>query len=344
MNLSSLLRYLTLGTALVLGTAACNNEETHTTSAPPLPTQEVTVAQTILKPVSNQIELLGTIEAVNRVELAAQISGNISKLPVVLGSTVKKGDLIATISAGDIKAKLSKSKSQLDQAKRNLAREEKLLRKKAATREKVRAMQEAVDITAAAYREAQTFEGYTTIRTPISGRVTRKHVNVGDLATPGKPLVNIEDSSVLQVITDIPERFISKVHQGDRLEVEVPSAGIHLTGIVAEVAPTANPTTRTAPVKLDIPSDPKLYGGQFVRVALAANAIKTLTIPQAALVPMGQMERVFVAEDGKARLHLVRSGKTYDDTIEILSGLDAEAHVIVTGQHNLQDGQPIIIK
>ncbi len=340
----SFLRYLILGATFVFALSGCNDEKKTTAPPPPLPTQEVKIAQATLKPVTNQIELLGTIEAVNRVELAAQISGNITKLPVVLGSTVKKGDLIATISAGNINAKLSQSKSQLEQAQRNLAREEKLLRKKAATREKVRSMQETVDIAAAAYREAQTFESYTSIRTPISGKVTRKHVNVGDLATPGKPLVNIEDSSRLQVITDIPERFISKVRHGDHLAIEVPSAGIHLTGVVAEVAPTANPTTRTAPVKLDIPARPELYGGQFVRVALTTDQVKTLTIPQKALLPIGQIERVFVAKDGKAQLRLVRSGKTYDDSVEILSGLDAGAHVIVTGQHNVKDGQSIIIK
>ncbi len=338
------LRYLILGATFVFALSGCNDEKKTPPPPPPLPTQEVRVAQTTLEPVTNQIELLGTIEAVNRVEIAAQISGNITKLPVVLGSTVKKGDLIATISAGDINAKLSQSKSQLEQARRNLTREEKLLRKKAATREKVRSMQEAVDIAAAAYREAQTFESYTSIRTPISGRITRKHVNVGDLATPGKPLVNIEDSSRLQVITDIPERFISKVRHGDHLTIEVPSAGIHLTGVVAEVAPTANPTTRTAPVKLDIPASSELYGGQFVRVALTTDQVKTLTIPQEALLPIGQMERVFVAEDGKARLRLVRSGKKHQESVEILSGLNAESQVIVAGQHNLKDGQPIIIK
>jgi RND family efflux transporter MFP subunit len=330
--------------AVLLSLNGCNSEHQEGTTKIKLPEQEVRVAQAILEPVHDQIELLGTIEPINRVEIAAKVSGTIVNLPVVLGSEIEKGQVIVEISAGEIDAKLQQSKSQLEQAKRNLERERKLLSQKAATRESVRALQEGVDIAEAAYTEALTFQQYTRIKAPIKGRVTRKHANKGDLATPGKVLLNIEDNKHLQVITDIPERYIFQVRQGDKLKIEVPSADMTITGTVAEVAPSADPQTRTAPVKLDIEAHTKLYGGQFVRVALDMDKTQTLTVPHSALLPIGQMERIFVVDTDKARLRLVRSGAIYGDSIEILSGLKEGERVVIEGQATLKDGQPIVLR
>lgn len=334
----------TLSLAAILSTSGCNSEHQEGAVRIQLPVQEVQVEQAALEPVRNQMELLGTIEPVNRVEIAAKVSGTIIDLPVVLGSEIEKGEILVEISAGEIDAKLEQSKAQLEQAKRNLERERKLLSKKAATRESVRALQEGVDMANAAYTEALTFQQYTRIKAPINGRVTRKHVNKGDLATPGKPLLNIEDNKHLQVITDIPERYIFHVKQGDNLKIEVPSAEMTITGIVAEVAPNADPQTRTAPIKLDIEANEKLYGGQFVRVALNTKEAHTLTIPKTALVPIGQLERVFVVEGDSARLRLVRSGETYGDSIEILSGLKEGEQVVIKGQQTIKDGQPVVLR
>lgn len=344
MNLLSTRKYIAPAVVLALLFSGCTSEQHQTAQHPELPTQDVTVAEARLDPVRNQIELIGTIESVNRVEIAAKVSGNITELPVVLGSPVKKGDLIVAIAAGEIDAKLRQSKAQLEQAQRNLEREEKLLKQKAATRETVLSLQESVRIAEAAYQEALTFQNYTTIKAPIDGRVTRKHVHVGDLATPGKPLVNIEDSNRLQVITDIPERFIARVRQGDALQVEVESAGMTVTGTVAEVAPTANPTTRTAPVKLDIEPNRHLYGGQFVRVTLVSDGARTLTVPEEAVSTMGQMERLFVVDEGRARLRLVRLGERYGDRVEILSGIGEGDRVVIKGRESLKDTQPVTIR
>lgn len=330
--------------AAMLFMSGCNSEHQEGVTKIQLPEQEVRVVPALLEPVRNQIELLGTIAPVNRVEIAAKVSGTIIDLPVVLGSEIEKGEIIVEISAGEIDAKLQQSKSQLEQAKRNLERERKLLSQKAATREGVRALQEGVDIAQAAYTEALTFQQYTRIKAPINGRVTRKHVNEGDLATPGKPLLNIEDNNHLQVITDIPERYIFEVRQGDKLKIDVPSADMTITGTVAEVAPSADPQTRTAPVKLDIEAHPQLYGGQFVRVVLNTQVAHTLTVPQSALVPFGQMERVFVVDADIAELRLVRSGENYGDSIEILSGLKEGERVVIEGQETLRDGQPVVLR
>lgn len=337
-------RFLVAVCTASLLVGSCKNEQPAEKTAVTLSSQQVAVRVVEQVPVLNQIEVIGTVESVYRAEISAKVSGTITVLPVVLGSEVSKGDLLVEISAGEIDARLQQSRAQMSQARRNLAREKKLLEQNAATPETVKSLEESLAIAEAAAQEALIMQSYTRLLAPFDGRITRKMANIGDLATPGKPLLNIEDESQLQVITDIPEAMILEVKQGDVLSVAIPSAGLTVPGTVAEVAPTANPTTRSGPVKINIAPHPHLRPGQFARVALSQQGTQTLTVPRLALVNSGQMEQLFIVENGKARLRLVRSGAHYGDAVEILSGIRAGEQVVVTGQHNLHDGQPVAIE
>lgn len=308
------------------------------------PAAKVVVATSALKKAGRQVEIMGSLEAVERAEIAAKVSGNIVDLPVVLGSRVEKGDLLAEIAAGEISARSRQAMAQLEQARRNLEREKILLRKNAATPETVKSLEDTLRIATAASEEAGTMQGYTRILAPFAGLVTRKLANVGDLATPGKPLLQLENEARLQVIADIPESMILKINRGNRLAVYVPPAGLTVEGTVAEVAPTADPLSRTAPIKLDIPSNPRLRSGQFARLSLPAGTAETVAVPAAALLVSGQMERVFVVTDKVARLRLVRSGARDRENVEILSGLRAGETVVVEGNRRLVDGQPVIVE
>ena len=325
--------------------ASCSkHEEDSRVSEKHLPVVTVSVAKATPRTAANQVELVGTLQAVDQAEISAKITGSIITLPVELGSKVNKGDLLVELSAGEISAQVQQSKAQLEQAKRNLNREENLLKKNAATREAVKSMQDSVAIAEAAHRETLTMLEYAKITAPFSGIVTKKLANVGDLAVPGKPLLHIEKESNLQVITDIPEAMILKISKGDSMPVYIPSADVWVDGTVAEVSPIADPSSRTAPIKLNIPPDPRLRSGQFARVTLNLDSIKTIMIPESALIRKGQLELIFVADDSTARLRLVRSGKALDEEIEILSGLQEGESVILAGNSLLTDGQPITIQ
>lgn len=322
----------------------CREEQPKERVKVDLPVKNVEVAEVLLAPVTHQIEVLGTVASKYRAEISTKVSGTISSMPVLLGSVVRRGDVLLEISAGEIDARLRQALAQVQQARRNLDREKKLLAKNAATQETVKSLEESLIIAEAAYEETRTIQSYTRISAPFDGRVTRKMVNRGDLATPGKPLLDIEDEDHLQVLADIPEAMIIHVKQGDQLQVSLPSANLSLTGTVAEVAPTANPSTRSGPIKLDIDDHPDLRPGQFARVVLSRQNAKTLTVPQEALVLRGQMEQMFVVDDKVARLRLVRTGSRYGETIEVLSGLAQGEHVVIKGQDQLKDGQPVAIQ
>ena len=327
--------------------------------APKLPVIQVSMQEVKTENVRSQVEVVGTVQAVQHAIIASRVSGQLAEMPVILGSHVQKGDLLVKISAGEISARLLQAQAQLEQVRRNLAREEKLEKQEASTRETVKALQDQARIAAAAYKEAQTMLEYVTITAPFTGTVTRKIASVGDLAAPGVALLELENEKVLQVVAQVPEELILKVHKGDVLPVSVPAAALNLSGEVAEVAPAADPSSRTASVKMNIAAGADLRPGQFARVTLTGSGEKALTISDKAVVSFGQMDRVFLIKDADgqmpkdsamtgaakiARLRLVRTGAHYNGQVEILAGLAPGDQVVVSGVEKLQDGQPLDVK
>ena len=334
-------RILTCCLAVLLTAANAPGEEKK--QPPVLPSVAVHVQRVQESTSHPQVELVATIQAVQQAAIAAKVTGTITQLPVVLGSRVKKGDLLVKISAEEISARLLQAQAHLDQAKRNLARERKLLKKNATTPETVKSMQDMFAVAQASVQEAKAMLGYTTITAPYDGVITKKLANSGDLATPGTPLLQLENDARLQAVTAIPESLINLLIEGDSLSVIIPSARITVTGSVAEIAPSIDPLSRTAPVKINIPPDAPLKTGMFARVILPVNPAATLFIPASAVVPFGQMDKVFVLEDGTAQLRLVRTGGKMGEQVEILAGLSAEDQVIVDNNRLLVSGQPVTV-
>ena len=302
---------------------------------------EVITAEEIEPP--RQVEIMASVEASQSASIAAKISGNIMELPVNLGSKVSSGDILVVISADEIKAKLSQAQAQLEQAKRNLTRERNLLKKNAATPESVKTLEERNRIAQATFNEARTMLDYATIRAPFDGVITSKPANVGDLATPGRTLLTLENESSLQVITDVPEALVLDLAIGDILPVKIEAAKLEISGAITEIAPRADPTSRTAPVKLQIPSSPDIRSGQFARVSLPGSKGTAIMVPKSAVQSFGQLERVFVELDGRVRLQLVKTGQVVDDLIEILSGVSAGDRVVVSDTRELVDGRRVTV-
>jgi RND family efflux transporter MFP subunit len=315
-----------------------NQADNHKQTAATVKISTVQVEKT-----TSYTEIMGTVQAAEKAVIAARISGHIIGLPVVPGSKVSKGDLLVKINAGEISDQVLQAKAQLAQTDRNLQRERNLLKKNASTPETVKALEDTQRIALASVREVQTMLDYATITAPFSGTITRKNANIGDLAAPGKPLLEIENAMKLQVVSDIPESMILKIQVGDDIPVSIPAAGFSSGCKVEEISPAADPQSRTAPIKLSLPADPSLRSGQFGRLSLPEGMADTIFIPRTAVLPFGQMERVFIVQEGKARLRLVRTGAAENGKVEVLSGLASGDDVVVTGNTGLTDGQPVTI-
>jgi RND family efflux transporter MFP subunit len=229
----------------------------------------------------------------------------------------------------------------LQQAERDWKRLSSLYNQQAATRADFDAADSRLQLAQAGVSEARAMLDYVEVKAPFDGVVTRKVADIGDLASPGKPLVELEDPTRLQLEADVPEAISGRIKPGARMAVHIEKADSELTGIVVEIAPNADPLNRTLRVKLDLPDDHGLMSGQFARLAVPVGELTSLRVPATALVQRGQMEIVFAVENQRARLHLVKTGRQLKDETEILSGLDSGDSVVVENAGLLLDGQPV---
>ena len=312
--------------------------------APAVAPVVVPVARVEAREIPSLVELTGTVQAAERAAISAKVSGVVSRVAVTLGSTVAAGEVLVTLEAGEITARLRQAEAQLAQAKRHLERDRGLLARNAATPDAVRTMADQFAIAQAAHQEARSMLAYTTITAPFAGVITAKRVNAGALATPGTVLLELEDNRRLQVRTALPESLIARVRLGDRLTVHVPAAGFEAAATVAEIGPASDPGSRTGAVTLDLPAAADLRSGQFARVRVPGASAIALLVPESTVVPAGQMDRVFVIEGDTARLRLVRTGQRRDGLIEILAGLDPGEMVATGNNRLLENGRRVQVQ
>ncbi len=327
--------------ALVI--AGCHPEPT--TKAPDsLPPVAVTLVTVETQGLPSAEDVVGTVRAKLRAAVEAKIQGRIESLLVVPGQSVKAGDTLASLDAREVKARVDSALALRDQAVRDLDRIRQLVKDGAATAAELDAAEARQRVAAAAVTEAETMLGHARVVAPFAGVITRKLTDVGDLATPGRPLVEIEDPAQLRFEADVPEALVERVKLGTKLPVRVSSVNGSVEGVVGEIAPVAEAVSRTYLVKLDLPPVAGLRAGQFGRVAVPTGDASVPHIPASAIIQRGQLEYVFVAEAGKAQLRLIRTGKRFGSEVEVVSGLSAGEKAVAVDPAKVQDGQPLEVK
>jgi RND family efflux transporter MFP subunit len=332
-------RWLALPAGLALLAGCGKARQTHTAAQPEPPSVQVRTQTIEAKPLASIEEVVGTVRARLHATIEAKTSGRIKDLPVVLGQKMKAGELVARLDAPEIKARLDQAEAGLQQAERDAKRMSSLFNQQAVSRADYEAADSRYWVAKGVVAEARAMMRYVQILAPFDGVVTRKCVEVGDQAAPGKPLVDLEDPSQLQLEADVPEAMASRIEQNARMTIRVGQGSADLSGTIVEIAPIADPTTRTFRVKLDVPACPGLMSGQFARLVVPVGENTSLRVPASAVVQRGQMEIVFVVENQRARLHLVKTGRRVNDETEILSGLDSGDSVVVDNAEQLVDCQ-----
>ncbi len=326
----------------VLALAACHSKKE--TAPESLPPATVRVAAVTDKARTSSEEVVGTVQPKLRAVIEAKVSGRIEKLLVAPGQQVRAGDLLVQLDAREIQAKLDQALAVREQTTRDLERARKLLDQKITAQAEFDTVQARERVAAGAVTETQTALSYTKILAPFDGVVTRKLADVGDLAAPGKPILEMEDPAALRFEADVPEALARDIKIGDKLPVRVSAAATDIEGTVVEMAPVADPSSRTFLVKLDLPRTEGVRSGQFGRVLIPTGKTDAVFVPASALIVRGQMETVFVAVNGHAQLRLVRTGKRTSNEVELLAGISRGEKVVIEGAAELHDGQPITAK
>lgn len=333
------------GLALLLGgllLAGCGKEHVAGGSSPaPLPTATVRVQTVASRSHVATEEVVGTVRSKLRAVLEAKVMGRIEQMRAAPGQMVKRGELLVQLNAPEIQAQLDQARAQRDQAERDFQRYASLAEQNVVARQEYDAAQARQTVTRANVVAAETMLEYVRLTAPFDGVITRKLADVGDLAAPGKPLLELEDPAVLRLEANVGEALIDRIQPGQSLEVRVPALTNALQAAVAEIAPAADPASRSFLVKLDLPPTPGLRAGTFARLSVPVGESRALRVPAEAVLQRGQLEYVFVAADGRAQLRLVKTGKRFGAEVELLSGATAGEKVIVSDGAQLREGQPL---
>ena len=325
----------------VLLLAACGRHDIPEASPPAKPPLAVKVKTVALETCQATEDVVGTVRSRQRAVIESKVSGRVLQYLATPGQRVKSGELLAELDVQEIKARLEQARAMLDQADKEMARYKQLIASNAASRQDYEAAEAKQKVARAGMSEAETMLGYARVTAPFDGIITRKLADVGDLAMPGKPLMEIEAPSSLRFEADLPEAILDRVKLGAHMQVQVASVSQPLEATVSEIAPIADAVSRTFQVKFDVPAATGLRTGQFGRVAVPVAETKVLLAPREAVIKRGQMELVFVIRDQRATLRLVKTGKILDRGVEILSGLEEGEQLIVSEVMKLTDGQPV---
>ena len=237
----------------------------------------------------------------------------------------------------ELAKKKSVSNQELDEASARLKAAQAGYEMARARRTQLDAKMAQVDQERAA---ATIMRDYTRITAPFAGVVTAKSVEPGNLATPGAPLLTIEREGAYRLEAQVEESKLSAVKLGQTVEVELEALGRKIPARVSEIVPAVDASSRAYTVKIDLPAAPQLRSGLFGRALFPLRKTQVLAVPRAAVVERGQLQSVWVVEDGMARTRLITVGAKG----EVLSGLTAGEKVIAPVPAGLEDGARVEVR
>ena len=305
----------------------------------------------------------GKIEAVQNANLSTRMMGYVTETYVNVGDKVTKGQLLLRINSADITAQSAQVTASITEAKAAFKNAEKDYNRFKALYEQNSVSQKEMDDITANYEMAKArLEGanqmknqvnaqlsYSNISAPFSGTVTGKFINKGDMANPGMPLISMETPGKFQVVAMVPESEITKIKSGSTANIVVKSTNELLTGTVTEVSTSAKNTGGQYLVKVILDkTDAKLLSGMFTSVQFPVeNSTETdlILVPESALISHGQLTGIYtIGNEDVAILRWLRTGKTFGNQVEVLSGLTANEQFIVSAEGKLFNGAKVSIQ
>ena len=196
----------------------------------------------------------------------------------------------------------------------------------------------AVESARAAGDQASTTESFTTIAAPFDGMVTEKTTEPGNMASPGMPLLRLEDTRGFRLEVRADESRVGQIRHGDSVPVFLGAGTSSVKGTVVEVSRAVDADARAFLVKIALPDAPGLRSGEFGKARFGGTSRRALTVPSSAIVRRGQLTSVFVVDQDVARVRLVNLSES-----EVLAGLTASEVVILSPPAGVTDGRRVSV-
>jgi len=326
----------------------------------------VTTIEVRPRSVDEPLALPGTLQGGIEATIYARTSGYVLRWTKDIGSEVRKGELLAEITAPEIDQELSQAVAARAQADVSLKLAKSTAERWQSLRLKDAVTQQDLDERLSAYAQAEAnlaaadanvfrlrqLLDYTKVVAPFAGVVTRRDVDVGDLisggnGSTGRALFSIAQVDPLRLYVYVPQAYAHRVKVGDPVSIGLAErAGESFWGVIARTARAIDTATRTMQVEIRVPNpQAALIAGSFVEVRLPiAGQANALVVPTDVLLFRPEGPRVALVDAG-GRVHLstVHLGTDYGDVVEILSGVESGARLVSHPADSLSDGDPVVV-
>jgi RND family efflux transporter MFP subunit len=345
--------------AVLAGTmAGCHSDESASTAV--VQTLSARVVQSEQLEVPLHIRSTGTVHARETAIVSAQVVGRIQQVLVREGDSVRAGQTLAVLDDAALRASVDQAQAGVNadqqqqaaaqtdaklaattldryrqlQAEKSVSPQEmdEVAQRAAAASARLEAMRSQTDAARAQEAGAHTMLGYTLLVAPFAGVVTARMADPGTLASPGVPLLQVDQAGALQLQATVDESAIATVRKGIKVQVAIdggPSADI--MGTVAEIDPAADPASHSFTVKIDLPSSSQLRAGMYGTAEFTNGVRQAIVIPRSAVVSRGSLVCAYVLDEhGIAQLRYLTLGAAQGNLVEVLSGVSPGEQLVDT--------------
>jgi membrane fusion protein, multidrug efflux system len=297
--------------------------------------------------------VIGSVVADKNIDISSRISSYIRRLTVQEGEAIDEGQLLIVLDDEELDHNINQAKAAVQSAqailtdiKIDLNRYQNLLEQGSISAIKVRktqlqksTAQENLHSAKAALAVANSQRQYIQIKSPVSGIITKRHLQAGSLATPGMPLLTIESRDNLKFDTFVAESQLAHINLEDSVKLDIDNVAEPIIGKVTQIIYSGHPVTRSYKVSIALPTRPDLYTGMFGSATFIVGINQNITIPSSALTEKGGLQGVYVIDkENKAWFRWVRIRRNWPGKLEIAAGLSAGEKIVVIAPANIREG------
>ena len=286
-----------------------------------------------------------SLEAERHVDVVSRTQGLVKTILVEEGDRVTEGQPLAQLDTDALELTLREREVNMNSLESNYKRSQELLEQELLSSQEFEQTKFQYEAAAAQYESAKLQLAYATIRSPFSGIVTERLVEVGNLVNANDVVFRTADLDPLLARIYVPEKDIGQVRPGQSVRINVEGSDQTHTGRVALISPIVDPESGTVKVTVEIRDRMgSLRPGMFTTVNLViAIQENVLQVEKKALVAEAEGSYAFLFQDGTAEKRLLEIGIAEGDFVEVLSGLSDGDSIITVGQEGLRNGAPVRI-
>ncbi len=325
-------------------------------AAQKIPPSTVSTIKAVIKPWQPKLKAIGTLRAVQGVDVTSEIAGLVRSLHFKSGDAVKTGQILVQLNADSDIAQLRSSEAAAELAGTVLERDTRQFAVKAVSKAVLDTDEADLKSKRAIVAEQAAIVAKKSIRAPFSGRLGITTVNPGQYLNPGDKVVTLQALDNLFADFYLPQQELSSLSLGQKVILTTDSyPGRTFAGEITSINPKVDPDTRNVQIEARIANPGQLLlPGMFASLQVQAGTVqKYLTVPQTAVAFNPYGETIFVVQEGEkgpdgkagliAKQVFVTTGATRGDQIAILKGIKDGDTVVTAGQLKLKNGSPIVI-